>query len=116
MADSPGVWVTRADLRALEQRLDQRLSQIDAKLGVIVAAQDDINAAVAQIQATMTDVGNQVAQLGTDVAAIQTALANLPANVDTTALDAAVAGLATTQQNLDAAVTSVTNIVPPPAP
>jgi hypothetical protein len=40
------VWVTRADLRALEQRLDQRLSQIDSKLGAIMASQDDIDAAV----------------------------------------------------------------------
>jgi predicted nucleic acid-binding Zn-ribbon protein len=113
------VWVTRADLRALEQRLDQRLSQIDAKLGEIVAAQDDINAAVAQVQATMTDVGNQVTQLGTDVTGIQaeiTALQQQNPTVDTTALNAAVASLATTQQNLDAAVSSVAAIVPPPAP
>lgn len=98
-------------LLAMERRFDE-------KFGALMTQQDDINAAVAQINATMGDITAQVSQLGTDVTNIQAALAALPPEVDTSALNAAVASLAGTQQNLDAAVTSVGNLAPatpPPA-
>lgn len=82
----------------------------------IMTAQDDINAAVAQIGTTMTDIKNQVTQLGTDVTAIQAEIGKLPASVDTTALNQAVAQLAQTQASLDTAVGTVSGLVPPPPP
>ena len=82
-----------------------------------MATQADIDAAVVQINATMTDVQAQVTQLGTDVTAIQAAISALPPSFDTSALNAAVASLATTQASLDTAVGTVTGLVPPaPAP
>lgn len=77
-----------------------------------MATQEDIDAAVSQINTTLADLQNQTSQLGTDVAAIKTEIGNLPANVDTTALNAAVQQLATTQANLDVAVGSVGNLAP----
>lgn len=93
-------------MRGMEQRLMR-------KMGAIMAAQDDVNAAVAQINATMQDVAAQVTQLGTDADAIRAAIANLPPEVDTTELNAAVAAMTATQQSLDQAVTGVTDALPP---
>jgi hypothetical protein len=99
----------------MERRLDQRLSDIVSKLGAIMASQDDIDAAVAQINTTMADLQSQTAAIGTDVTNIQNALNALPAEVDTSALNAAVASLAQNQANLDASVGGLNNVVPPPA-
>jgi hypothetical protein len=47
-------------LQGLEQRLERRLSEIDRKLGIIMAAQDDINAAVASLAQTQTALDTSV--------------------------------------------------------
>jgi len=104
-----------AEAATLES-IHQMLIRIIDNQEKIMATQADIDAAVAQINATMTDVQAQVTQLGTDVTAIQAALSALPPSVDTTALDAAVASLATTQASLDTAVGSVSGLVPPATP
>lgn len=78
-----------------------------------MASQDDIDAAVAQINTTLTDLQNQSSAIGTDVTAIQAALAALPPNVDTSALNAAVASLAQNQAALDTSVGGLSSVVPP---
>ena len=72
-----------------------QLKAINAKLGEIVTAQDDINAAVQAIQSVTAD-------LVTAVANIQAELAALPAPVDTSALNAAIAPLQAVQAQVDA--------------
>jgi hypothetical protein len=97
-------------LRQVEQRLNRKLEKI-------MAAQDDINAAGQAIIGLLTDMQADIAEIGNGVTAIQAALAAMPAAVDTTALDAAVAQIAQAQASLDASAASVANVVPPaPAP
>lgn len=78
-----------------------------------MASQDDIDAAVAQINTTMGDLQAQSAAIGTDVTNIQAALSALPANVDTSALNAAVSSLAQNQASLDTSVGGLSAVVPP---
>jgi 3-methyladenine DNA glycosylase/8-oxoguanine DNA glycosylase len=93
------------------------LEVIETKLGGIMTAQDDINAAVAAVQGLATDIATQVAQLGTDVTAIRAELTTLQGQgVDTSALNTLVSSIASTQSNLDTAVTSVGNLVPVATP
>lgn len=79
-----------------------------------MSQQSDIDAAAQDILSLLSDVQGDVTALGTAITAIQAALAALPASVDTTALDAAVAQIATVQASLDAGVSAVTNVVPAP--
>ena len=82
----------------------------------IMTAQSDIDAATAALTALTGDVATNVNQLvNVDVPAITAAIAALPASVDTTALDAAVAAASGTAASLDSAVASVTAITSPPA-
>lgn len=79
-----------------------------------MSQQSDIDAAAQDILSLLSDVQGDVTALGTAVTAIQAALAAVPASFDTTALDAAVAQIATVQASLDAGVSAVTNMVPAP--
>lgn len=92
-------------IRQLEQRLNEKLEQI-------MVTQADIDALVTQVATSVTDLQSQSTAIGTDVAAIQAALAN-PNNIDITALQAAVASLATNQASLDASVGTLNDVVPP---
>jgi hypothetical protein len=82
-------------------RIEHRLLSIEQKVDDIMAGQASIDAAVTAFTAFLTD-------LSTDVAAIKTELAN-GGTVDTTQLDALVAGLPAAQAALDA----LANPVPP---
>jgi hypothetical protein len=83
-----------------------------------VSQQDSIDLATQALTTLTGDVAANVAQLGVDIDAIKAALAGLPASVDTTALDAAVAAAQGTASSLDSSVSSVTALAPqaPPAP
>lgn len=98
------------------ESIHQMLIRIIDNQEKIMSEQSNIDADVTALTAVATDIQAQVSQLGTDVTAIQAALAALPPSVDTTALDAAVASLSSTQASLDSAVGSVTGLVPPAAP
>jgi hypothetical protein len=100
-------------LREMEQRLTQKLEIIMSEQS---QQQTDINNAAAAITALLTDMQADITTIGTGVTAIQAALAALPASVDTTALDAAVAQIAQAQSNLDASATQVADVVPPAPP
>lgn len=101
--------------RPMDHQTAQAFAQINRKLDKLSEQQQDINAATAALTALTTDVAANVTQLGTDITAIQAALAALPASVDTTALDAAVAAAQNTAASLDASVQQVTALAPPPA-
>jgi hypothetical protein len=101
-----------------EQRILQRIEQLEStilqRLEKIMAAQDDINAADQAIVGLLNDMQADISTIGTGVANIQAALAALPPEVDTTQLDADVANIAAAQASLDAAASSVANVVPAP--
>jgi peptidoglycan hydrolase CwlO-like protein len=78
--------------------------------------QADVNNANQAILALLADIQAGVATLNTAVPALQAAIGSLPASVDTTALDAAVAQIAQTRANLDSAVSSVSGLAPPVTP
>jgi hypothetical protein len=102
-----------AELKAIRQSL----TVINTKLETVMSQQADIDAATAALTALTGDVATNVAQLvNTDIPAIRAALAALPAAVDTTALDAAVAAAQGTAASLDASVSGVAGLVPPAAP
>lgn len=107
-------------LRELEQRITERINLLDRhlsqKLERIMAAQDDVNAAGEAILGLLNDMQADITTIGTGITAIQAALAALPAEVDTTQLNADVAQIAQAQANLDAAASSVANVVPPAQP
>jgi hypothetical protein len=90
------------------------LASINAKLGVLLTAQDDINAAQAAITALLTDIQAQVATLATDLTAIQAELA-AGGQVSTTALDSAVGQIGAVEAALDQGVAAVTTAATPPA-
>ena len=91
------------------------LSTIIDTQETIMSSQSDIDAATAALTAITGDVATNVAQLvNVDVPAIQAALAALPAGVDTTALDAAVAAASGTAASLDTSVSDVTALTSPP--
>jgi uncharacterized protein YoxC len=92
--------------------LRDTLARIEQKVDKIMSQQDDINADVAGIQTAIAGLTAADAQLATDVTAIQAALAALPPEVDTSALDAAVASLGSTSTAFTTAVGSVTALVP----
>lgn len=106
-------------LREMEQRITERIDSLNRhlsqKLERIMAAQDDVNAVAARIETVATDIQAKVDLIGTDVAAIKAALAALPPDVDTTALDSAITDLEGHAADLDTAVDSVSGLVPPPA-
>jgi predicted nucleic acid-binding Zn-ribbon protein len=112
---------TREQLLAMEQRLNRKLEIIMSDISQQQAA---INADTTAVQNLVSAVQAQSAQLETDVAAIRTAVAALPQNVDTSALDSAVASIASTQQGLVQSVSDVTAasqtqtapVATPPAP
>jgi hypothetical protein len=89
----------------------QRFHRIDQTLEKIMSAQNDINSAVTAIQNLLTDVSGNVTTILADVKALQAALAS-GGTVDTTALDAAVADIASVQSSLDAATSQLSGIVP----
>lgn len=74
--------------------------------------QADVNTANEAILALLAGIQADIATLNTAVPALLAAIGSLPATVDTTALDAAVAQIAQTRANLDAAVSSVSGLVP----
>lgn len=115
-----GQWETERLFRELEQRILQRIDQLeqhlDTKLEKIMAAQDDINAADQAIVGLLTDMQGDIATIGTALTSIQAALAALPESVDTTQLDADVASIAAAQANLDAAAASVASTAPQAPP
>lgn len=99
------------------QAIRHSLTVINRKLDSMSEQQADIDAATAALTALTGDVAANVAQLvNTDIPAIRAALAALPAAVDTTALDAAVAAAQGTASSLDASVSGVTGLVPPAPP
>ena len=99
------------------QAIRRSLTVIERKLDAMSQQQEDINAATAALTALTGDVAVNVAQLvNVDIPAIQAALAAMPAAVDTTALDAAVAAAQGTASSLDASVSGVIGLVPPPSP
>lgn len=103
--------------RALLREILASLKTLDRKVDKIMTAQSDIDAATAALTALTGDVATNVGQLvNTDIPAIKAALAALPASVDTTALDAAVAAAEGTAASLDTAVGDVTALEPAPAP
>jgi hypothetical protein len=110
-----GQWETERLIHEMEQQVLQRIDQLETslneKLEKIMATQADIDAMVAQLNTSVTDLQGQSAAIGEDVTAIQQALAN-PGNIDITALQAAVASLATNQSNLDASVGTLNDVVP----
>jgi cob(I)alamin adenosyltransferase len=92
--------------------------QYQSLRSLIMATQGDIDALTAQVTSALTDINTQVSNLGTDVTNIQTEITTLEGQVSTgtvdlTGLQSAAAQLATTQSNLDAAVSSVGKLVPP---
>jgi len=89
----------------MEYETRERLIRIEEKVDLLMAGQASIDAAVTAFTSFLTDLSN-------DVAAIKTELAN-GGTVNTTQLDALVAGLPAAQAALDALVTPVTP--PPPA-
>jgi chromosome segregation ATPase len=103
-------------LQEMEQRIFQRLQtmerHINEKLEKIMATQADIDALTTQLVASVGDLQAQSTAIGADVTAIQQALAN-PSNIDISALQDAVASLATNQANLDASVGTLNDVVPP---
>lgn len=100
------LWEVRESLKNAHRKLDN-----------IMAAQDDVNAAIAALQSEEAGVAAVSADLQTAVAAIQAELAGLQASgVDTSGLNAAVAGLAQPMADLQAAQASVDALAPAPAP
>lgn len=87
-----------------DRKILQAIAALDARLGAIVSAQDDIDAQVTAINAAVTSLNADVTSINNEIAALKQA----NPGVDTTALDAAVASLTST-------VGSVTAIAPPPA-
>lgn len=101
-------------IESLECRILCRLNEI--KEEIIMAGQASIDAATAAFTSMEADDAAQVAQLIADFGALTTLIQNLPASVDTTALDAALAKAQATAKGLDPAVASITGLTPPPAP
>jgi peptidoglycan hydrolase CwlO-like protein len=104
---------TLGAVRALLVQITENQEKIMSEMS---QQQADVNAANQAILALLADIQAGVATLNTAVPALQAAIGSLPANVDTTALDAAVAQIAQTRANLDSAVSSVSGLVPPAAP
>lgn len=90
-------------------------AEINNTLGVLMAAQDDINTAVQVVTSLLADLQTQTSSLVADLTAIQAQIA-AGQPVDTTALDAAVNSAAGVQQALDAAVANINTQAAPPAP
>ena len=104
------------ELPDIAEKIVGALESILKNQEIIMTQQSDIDAATAALTALTGDVATNVAQLvNVDVPAIQAALAALPASVDTTALDAAVAAAAGTAASLDTSVSDVTALTSPPA-
>jgi hypothetical protein len=101
---------------AVAEEIRTALGTITTKLETIMTQQSDIDAATAALTALTGDVATNVNQLvNVDVPAIQAAIAALPASVDTSALDAAVAAAQGTASSLDTAVSDVTALTTPAA-
>lgn len=84
---------------------------------ILMATQADIDAVTAQLADFQTQITGNVSALAADVTAIQAELANVPAGVDISGLQAAAASLATNVGNLGTTVGTVSALVPaPPAP
>lgn len=96
------------------------LKNIQITLGKIMSAQTDVDAAVTAVGGLVTDVAEVVADLKVAVANISAEIASFGTPVDTTALDAAVAGFTDAETALAAAQASVdaleTPAPVPPAP
>lgn len=93
------------------------IKSADKKLGRIMASQDDINAAVAALQNEESGVAATAADLQVAVTNIQNELASLQSQgVDTSALNAAVAGLSQPMSDLQAAQAAVDALETPAPP
>jgi cell division FtsZ-interacting protein ZapD len=107
-------------LDALEGHLDIRLDamehRITDKLRRIMTQQSDIDAAVSTLTGIVSVVATETDSLNSTAQAILDYIAANP-QTDTTALDAIVAQVQTTQGNLASAVSNVGSVVPnAPAP
>lgn len=92
-------------------------TRFDELKEILMATQAEIDAVTAQLADFQTQITGNVSALAADVTAIQAELANVPAGVDISGLQAAAASLATNVGNLGTTVSSVTALVPAaPAP
>ena len=93
------------------------LKNIQITLGKIMSAQTDVDAAVTAVGGLVTDVAEVVADLKVAVANIQAEIASFGTPVDTTALNAAVAGFTEAETSLAEAQAAVDALeTPAPAP
>lgn len=106
------MWFFNNNTRLLLQ-IEQMLTIIEQKENAIMAAQDDVNAAVTALTSAASALGTVTSDLTAAVARVQAEIDQLkqanPA-VDTTALNAAVEGLAAPLAALQGADTAVQGV------